>query len=465
MHPRNQALGSALAMALACGWVQPASAQTDDVSAVAQELATMRADMAAMAQRINTLEAELAAAKAETDAASAQAAAAVEASSAAVAAAEKTDESAAKIAWKGAPEIKGDGGWSFKPRGRVNIDAGFVNAPDSTGAQEGFGSEARRIRLGAQGSIPGGFGYKVEADFAGDQVALTDAIVTYKDGPVKITVGQHNNFQSLEELSSSLHTSFIERSAFTDAFGFGRKVGASVEYHAGDVLVQGGVFTSNTVDLPEKNWSLDGRVVFAPKLGNTQLHLGSSLHYRDLQAGSSVRYRQRPLVHFTGQRFINTNSFNANSEFGVGLEAALINGPFHVSAETFWQSVDRGATAMDPTFFGGSIEAGYFLTAGDTRGYKGGKWNRVKPANPVGEGGMGAWQINARYDRLDLNDAGIVGGTQDSYQLSLIWTMTDYTRLLLNYARNNYTDAVLPTSTGDTSYGVDALGVRAQIDF
>ena len=448
--------GSALAFALACGWVQPAMA--GDGPTVQEELAAMRAEMAAMAQRIQVLEGELEEAESTIEAVAVKAATPPPPPPPA-------PESDTKVEWKGAPKISGKGGWTFKPRGRANLDAGFVSAPDSTGRNDGFGSEARRIRLGVQGDMPGGFGYKVEVDFAGDEVALTDATVTYKDGPVKLTVGQHNNFQSLEELSSSLNTSFIERAAFTDAFGFQRRVGASAEYKAGDVIVQAGLFTSNSADLPEKNWSADGRIVFAPKLGDTQVHLGGSVHYRGLENGSTVRYRQRPLVHFTSERFINTGSFSAESEFGLGLEAALIQGPFHASAEAYWQNVDRGPALMDPTFFGTSIEAGVFLTGGDTRGYKGGKFDRVKPAKPVGEGGMGAFQINARYDHLDLNDAGIIGGTQDSYQASLIWTTTDYTRILLNYARLNYNDAVHPLAGGGTSYGVDAFGVRAQIDF
>ena len=453
---KTRASGSVLALAAACAWAPPVLAQDDAANpGVAKELAEMRAQMAAMAQRIAELESDLA----ETETA-------VETVATTVAAAPPPAPAATtEVNWKGAPEIKGDGGWSFKPRGRINIDAGFVNAPNSTGAEEGFGSEARRIRLGVQGSIPGGFGYKVEADLAGDEVALTDAILTYKDGGLTLSVGQHNTFQGLEELSSSLNTSFIERSAFTDAFGFERRIGASAQYSGGDVLVQAGLFTGNSADVPAKDWSADGRVVFMPKLGDTQLHLGSSVHYRSLESGSTVRYRQRPLVHFTGQRFINTGSIGAESEFGLGLEAAAISGPLHFAAETYWQKADRGAALANPTFFGGSAEVGYFLTKGDTRGYKNGTFSRVKPANPIGEGGMGAWQVNARYDRLDLNDAGIIGGTQDSYQFSLIWTMTDYTRLLLNYARLNYNDAVLPAAGGDTSYGVDAVGVRAQIDF
>ena len=466
MYSRNRALGSALAIALGCGWVQPAMAQTANEASVAEELAAMRAQMAAMAERINALEGELAEADAKADSAAATAtnaaAAAAQAQANADAAADKKQPA---IAFKGAPEIKGEGGWSFKPRGRLQYDAGFTSVPSSTGRSDGFGSEARRARLGVSGDMPGGFGYKFEVDFAGNDVAVTDALISYEAGDAEITVGQFNNFQSLEELTSSLHTSFIERAAFTDAFGFERRVGASAQFGSGDVLVQAGVFTDNMEDLSNKNWSADGRVVFMPKAGDAQLHLGGSVHYADLESGSSVRYRQRPLVHFTGDRFVNTGSLAATSEFGLGLEAAAIAGPLHFAAEGFWQEVSRPGALTDPTFFGGYAEVGYFLTSGDTRGYKGGKFDRTKPANPVGEGGAGSVQINARYDYLDLNDGGILGGKQNGFFLSLVWKPTDYTMLLANYGRLNYDDAAFPAAGGDTSYGVDVVGVRAQVDF
>src|SRR3546814_5326891 len=63
--------------------------------------------------------------------------------------------------------------------------------------------------------------------------------------------------------------------------------------------------------------------------------------------------------------------------------------------------------------------------------FRSGVFKGVKVRNPVGEGGWGAWQVNVRYDRLDLNDAGILGGTQDGYMASLIWTPVDYVRFLL----------------------------------
>lgn len=420
----------------------------------------MRAQMDAMAGRIQTLEAQLQTAQAQ----------AVSASEAATRAQTTADQTAARagtteIAWKGAPELKGTDGWSFKPRGRLQYDAGIVAAPDSTGRSDGFASDLRRARLGVQGTVPGGFGYKFEVDFDGSNVAITDAIVSYETGDVELQFGQHNNFQGLEELTSSLFTSHLERAAFTDAFGFQRRLGASATYAKGDVIVQGGFFTDAIPDLPDDNWGASGRVVYAPKLGETQFHFGASAHYNDLGDGSTFRYRQRPAVAFTDERFINTGSLGATGETGYGGEFAITRGPFHATGEVFWQSVDRPGALVDPTFFGGYAELGVFLTEGDTRGYKDGKFDRVKPKKAVGKGGMGAVQANVRYDRLDLNDGGILGGTQDGLLVSLIWTPTDFTRFMLGYAHLMYSDAVYPAAGGDRSYAVDSLGVRAQIDF
>ena len=437
---------SLMAAALSCTMSTPLLAQ--DVTLPADELAAMRAQLAAMNARIDQLEGELAATKTE-----------------AAEAGQVVDAPAPAADSEPVSTLAKSDGWSFKPRGRLMFDAGFTNAPDSTGASDGFGNEVRRARLGASGDMPGGFGYKFEVDFAGNEISVADAILSYENGPIEIAIGQHNNFQSLEELTSSLHTTFIERAAFTDAFGFERRLGASITYARGDVLAQAGVFTDNLEDTDSKNRGADARIVFMPKAGDTQLHFGGSFHYNDLDdPAAQLRYRQRPLVHFTSQRFIDTRSMGADSETGYGLEAAAIAGRFHAAAEGYWQSVDMPGVADDPTFFGGYFEAGVFLTD-DTRGYKGGKFDRTKPSSPVGEGGIGSVQFTLRYDHLDLNDAGILGGRQAGYFAALVWKPTDYTALMLNYGRLQYKDAILPTASGDTSYGVDAIGMRAQIDF
>lgn len=451
----------------------PATALAQETPSLEEQVAALVAEVARLNQRLAELEAEQAEAQAQqASVAQDQAAMATQVAAIEAAIPPAPSVSAAaplEIGFVGAPEIEGEGGWSFKPFGRLNIDAGLFDAPDSTGRDDGFNSEIRRARLGVEGDIPGSFGYKIEVDFAGGEVDVTDAIITYKDGPVKLTVGQHNNFQSLEELNSSRWSSFMERAAFTDAFGFARRLGASAEVDVTDfIMLQAGVFTDNIADLPGDRWSGDLRLVASPKVGDAQLHLGGSLHYADIGDGNTVRYRQRPLVHFTSERFINTGTMAAQSEFGAGIEAAVISGPFHAVAEGFWQNAnDIGVAKDNANFFGGYAEVGMFLTPGDSRGYRGGKFNRTRPVHPVNEGGMGALQINLRYDYLDLNDAdaGIIGGQQNGYFASLIWVPTDYTRLTLNYGRLDYDDAIYATAGGDRSYGVDVVGMRAQIDF
>ena len=372
------------------------------------------------------------------------------------------------IKWKGAPEIKGAGGWSVKPRGRVLYDFAYLSSVPSTIdiPGEGFSSEARRLRFGIEGTIPGGFGYKLIADYL-DDVSLTDAYISYKDGPLKIIVGQHNTFQGLEELSSSNDTSFIERSAFTDAFGFERRVGLSAAYNVGGFLLEGGVFTDNIDDLDDGNnsFSVDGRVTYATVVDETQIHLGSSVHARDLgEEIDSVRYRKRPLVHSVDTRFINTDQISgAQDELSYGLEAAVIAGRFHVAAETYWAKVNR-TELTNPTFFGGSIEAGYFLTQ-DKREYKEGVFKGVKVNNPIGNGGAGAWQINFRFDRLDLVDAGIVGGEQDAYMATLIWTPVDEVRFLLNYGHLSYSNVLDIVEGAPNDFSVNVIGARTQIGF
>ena len=385
----------------------------------------------------------------------------------------KKAQAKAVPSWKGAPQfLDKDAGWSFKPRGRLMYDFATVDGPGGySNPGLGFSNEVRRARLGVEGTIPGNFGYKFELDFAAGEVEFADAYLSHSRGPVEFIIGQHNNFQSLDELTSSLHSSFIERAAFTDAFGFERRVGVSAQYAKGIVLAQGGFFTDSITDLnsvgdDNNSYGFDTRLVVAPMMGSNQLHFAGSYHWRDLNdAATSVRYRQRPAVHTTDIRFVDTgNIAGAEEETGLGLEAAGIFGPFHLASEAYWQRVGRSGFS-DPTFFGAYVEGGYFFT-GESRGYKGGKFDRVKVKNPFGgEGnGWGALGLNLRWDYLDLTDAGIIGGTQNAYQASLNWKPTDYVLLGLNYAHILYDDAAI-SAGGDRDYSVDMAAFRAQVDF
>ncbi|WP_411338557.1 porin [Sphingopyxis sp. J-6] len=426
----------------------------------AEEAAALRAELAALKAQVQTLETRL-------DAATGQAPASAPVPTPPAAPA-VTAKPATEISWKGAPEIKTADGWSFKPRGRIQLDLAGIDAPDGvTGARGGLKTEFRRVYLGVDGKIPGGFSYRVEADIANSSVELTDVYMTYGPGPLSVTAGQLKPFSSLDDMTSDLFTSFTERAAFTQAFGFERRVGLSTQYKGKAVLVQAGVFGDNANDLLDdanNSIGVDGRVVWMPKFGNTQLHLGGSAHWRDLNdPAATLRYRSRPFAHTTDLRLVDTRALGASGERGMGLEAAIVSGPFHAAGEGFWQTMRRTGDT-DPTFFGGYAEAGFVLT-GESRGYKDGAFDRLKPAKPITDGGIGAIEINARYDHLDLNDGGIIGGRQRTALIGVVWAPIDYIRITANYGRVKINDAAIASATGDRDYSADVFGLRTQVDF
>jgi phosphate-selective porin OprO/OprP len=453
-----------VAVAVALGWAMPAQAHdAAELAAMRAQMAAMQAQLDAMKSQVDSLQAELARAKSPP----APAPAPVPTVSA---------KPATAISWDGAPRLEAAvdpehpeaGKWSFKPRGRLQVDAAGVDAPNAVaGNSLGFASELRRAYLGAEGTLPYGFGYRVEADFANSAVELTDLYLTYKPKPeLTLTLGQHKPFWGLEELTSDIFTSFMERAAFNSAFGFERRVGVSAAYAGKAVLVQGGAFTDNAADLnndANNSYSLDGRAVFTPRLGNGTLHLGGSVHHREFNdVSATARYRARPIVHTTDLRLVDTRAFSADSETSFGAELAYVAGRFHATGEGHWLTAHRPGLA-DPTFFGGYGEVGYLLTD-DVTAYKGGVYDRIRPKHPLGGGGIGALQLNARYDFLDLSDGVIAGGRQQVAGASLLWIPTDYVRFILNYGHIRIDDAAVAAGT-DRDYSADAMGVRAQFDF
>lgn len=451
----------ALLLAGSAALPSPALAQPADLAAVQEQLAAMQAEIARLTAQVAEL-------KAREEARETAPAPVTVAAAATPAPATPAAAPAPAIAWKGAPEMTAPGGWSFKPRGRLQLDSAVVDAPSGAGNGLGTGTEFRRVYMGFDGTLPGGFGYRVEADLANSSVELTDVYLTYKASKeVTLTVGQHKPFWGLEEMTSDLFTSMMERAAFNSAFGFERRVGVSGTYSGKNLIVQLGVFADNAADLNadrNNSNSVDGRVVFSPEVAGGTLHLGGSAHFRDFNdATNTSRYRARPFVHTTDVRLVDTGLFSASGERSFGAELAYVAGPFHATAEGHRITSLRPGLP-DPTFWGGYVELGMLVTPGDKTAYRGGAYDRIRPANPITAGGIGAIQLNARYDRIDLTDGTIVGGVQQAVGLSAIWIPTDYVRFLVNYGHLWIDDPAVPAWT-DPDVQADTVGVRAQVDF
>ncbi|MGE4410577.1 MAG: porin [Sphingobium sp.] len=445
--------------------VHAQSLSTEDIAALRAEIAALRAQVQALESRVGQAEAASAVQVPAQTPVSAQQAEAAPVPAAAPAAPKM------EVAWKSAPQIR-QGGWSFKPKGRMQFDSVLVDAPDSIDDKGlGMATEVRRLRLGGEGTLPGNFGYKLEVELSDNKVDLVDSYISWKSDRFTVRLGNQNQFQSLDELIGDTTGTVMERAAFTDAFNFERRLGIAAEWQKGPFIVQTGLFAddvnahSATNGDENNSYGVDGRIVFAPKIGNTQLHFGASGHWRDLNsiASAGVRYRQRPFSHATDTRFMDTGTFVANSETHYGLEFAAVRGRWHAAAETHWLTADRIGGA-NPTFFGGYAEVGYYLTAGDTRVYKNGVFDRSPPKNPVDKGGIGSVQLTLRYDYLDLSDQDIRGGTQKGYIGGLVWSPINYLRFNLNYAHLDYRD--VPLYAGNSNdYGVDVVGLRAEFDY
>lgn len=374
-----------------------------------------------------------------------------------------------RVVMRGAPEPRTASDWSITPRGRLQLDSGVVNAPNQIpNGDVDFATEVRRAYLGIDGSIPEGFGFRLEADFSSNDVKLVDAYLSYTDGPLLFQIGQHKAFQGFEDATSDLFTSFIERASFTSAFGFERRVGLSASYNAGPWTGQFGVFTDDVdalADAGSNGRSFDGRLSFDPVFGAMRWHFAVSGHSRSFNnSATGVRYRARPFTHVTNARFVDTGNIAASGEDGLGAEVAMSRGRFHAIAEGFRVTARRSGLP-DATFFGGFAEVGWFLTR-DSRTVRRGLFDRVRPSQGVENGGFGAVELNVRYDYLSLNDrsAGVVGGSQSTYGVSLIWIATTHVRFSVNYAIVAVADAAIAAGA-DRDYSLDVFGMRAQVDF
>jgi len=373
----------------------------------------------------------------------------------------KKDKPAVKTKWKGAPEFSSvDGNFKFKVSGRLMADYGNVTA---NGVQQQDRTEFRRARLGAEGVVFKDIKYKFGVDFAGNKVKTADAYLQWKIKPIKLTFGQFKTPNSLEKQTSSRYITFLERASITDAFGFSRNIGVGVGFAESGFTFNAGIFqgvVGNKAD--EQGRSYAARATYGMKLANndTLVHIGASVRHRENDEGdTTILYQQRP-HHHVAKKFVNTGDIIADSDTFFGVELAGVWGPFSSQAEWGWMSTDLISGGDNPTFSGGYIDFSYFIT-GEKRpyDYNKGAFGRVKVKKPVFNGGMGAWQVAVRYDRIDLTDGTVDGGEQDTYIIGVNWHMNNYTRIMSNYSHSD-----IEGGSYD-GYDIDTFGLRLQVDW
>jgi len=395
---------------------------------------------------------------------------------------------AAQFTW--APTIsEPTGQFTFKPRGVLEADA-VAFFEHKGGYDFNNGTGFRRARIGLEGTAFKWWNYRVEADFAGNAVNLTDVYLQFTKIPkTVITLGQHKAPFGLESNNSDNYNVFLERGMFTNAFGTAgaeRRIGLSVAYAPKENLnVAGGIFGENesisraantNVDTPDESWGFNGRATWEPLFdtgGNKIVHLGLSGYYRTAIRGGTaqattedaVQLADRPNMRVDGGNIADSGLITqVRSLRYAGAEAAAVFGPFTVAGEAGRLWLDRRGFPNEH-FTGAYAYATWFIT-GESRPFRGGNFDRVRPFKELGKDGFGALELAARYDWLDLSNtpvAGRQGNQAQSATLGVNWYFNPYAKLMFNWV-HFWGDSTPLDPIGTKTKG-DALGTRLHLDF
>ncbi len=391
---------------------------------------------------------------------------------------------------------------SVTVNGVFQADSGWIHQDSTSTAQYGNildGSDFRRARLSAKGSVTELTNYFFQMDFGFfGRPTFTDVWLEQTKVPFfgNVRIGQWKQPFGLETVSSFRYTTFMERSVLFQPFTPFRHSGIGFYDHSDDLSMTWAASAFRTgqdqfgATLSDNGgYGTSERLTWVPSWecnGKNYLHLGVG-HFFNAPPNDSVNFRTIPefyvgangpgAVGTSGQAvpggangtpfFVSTGNLAVPYYNVLGSELLWVDGPLSIQSEAMVNLVSQsaGGTAALP---GAYAQAGYFLT-GEHRPYdrKTGTIDRVIPksnltfagneCNP----GLGAWEVAGRWSYLDLNDSLIAGGTITDYTAGLNWYWNPYTKMVFNYVHAISDAPGGPTGTAHT----DMFGIRAQIDF
>ena len=376
------------------------------------------------------------------------------------------------------------GSFTFKPRGVIEFD-GVAFLEKEGGYDYNNGTGFRRARIGLEGTAFKYFPYRIEVDFAGNAVSLLDAYLQYTKIPKTVlTLGQHKAPFGLESNNSDNYNTFLERGMFTNAFGNAgaeRRIGFSVAYAPKETInVAVGAFGDNesvtrssgapVTNTPDESWGFNGRATWEPIFEPGKiLHLGVAGYYRTaLKSGDTqdaVRLSDRPNIRVDNGNIADSGVIpGVESARYLGAEAAAVFGPVTIAGEAGRLWLDR-SELPDEHFTGAYIYGSWFIT-GETRPFRGGNFDRVRPFKELGKDGLGAFELAVRYDWLDLENTPVLaraGNDAKSTTLGLNWYFNPYAKLMFNWV-HFWGDNTPLDPIGSETKG-DAFASRLHLDF
>lgn len=286
--------------------------------------------------------------------------------------------------------------------------------------------------------------FKFDLGGVGDELYFSDFYFWVRDLPYVGTVkfGQFDAPMSLEALSGSTYSTFMEYGAAVEAFAPGLKVGIQIADHRQDQRATWavGIFTDgqqpDVGDASDSVLRFTWRATWLPivpqAVGETLIHLGASAS-SVLSSGDRIRYNSRP-ESYLAPDLVDTGDLDTDDAYPYGIEFAAKRGSATLQFEYLGSLLDTndfGRAYLDGLYLSGS----YFLT-GEQRPYDRtvGRMGALVPTHDLDpwEGTWGAWEIAARASWLDLTDEQIRGGRMVIFTGGINWYWNRYVRIVFN---------------------------------
>jgi phosphate-selective porin OprO/OprP len=358
----------------------------------------------------------------------------------------------------------------FELRGRIEAEAIFASQSERNQAIIGNLQNAvgfRRARLGAQGTVGEQVRWVAEFDFAGGNIAFKDVYLAIDQLPVirEFRVGHFREPFSLEGATSSNYFTFEERSP-VNALDPARNWGVGIFSYAENerLTFAAGAFRSGTNnagnDIGDGNdMAYTTRLTCLPWYdaasgGAYLMHLGAAFSQR-YPKDDVVTFRQGPrssLLQFADDPltpFVPDVTIPASQNQLYNLQWATVLGPLSFQAE--WSATGVDQIGGGPVFLHGSyVFASFFLT-GEHREYltKQGTFGLTKVRSPflclkgkrLLAGGLGAWELTARFSYLNFSSANLPPAANGEPQgsrlaegtLGVNWYLNDHARIMFNF--------------------------------
>jgi phosphate-selective porin OprO/OprP len=169
---------------------------------------------------------------------------------------------------------------------------------------------------------------------------------------------------------------------------------------------------------------------FVSKERGSLLHIGFGLRHTEADRG--LRFRTEPEFN-NAPLFVDTGLFEADHATLYDVEISARRGPLWLAGEYLKTDVSAPAQG-DPDFSGYHFTASWIVT-GEMRKYnrRSATMGPVPISKPVNRGGVGAWELAARWSDLDLSDRAIEGGEMRILSFGVNWWLTPWSAFSMNY--------------------------------